>query len=39
MNALDIIALGSFVILAISWVVLPLKTPAATTPVELEKAA
>lgn len=39
MNALDIIALGSFVALVIIWVVLPLRSPAATMPVELDKAA
>ncbi len=35
---MEIIALGSFVLLVVAWVVLPLKAPAVTA-VELEKAA
>ncbi|MEA2661703.1 MAG: hypothetical protein QOH08_1275 [Chloroflexota bacterium] len=45
MEALDYVAFGSFVMLAIAWVVLPLRAPAVITPavitpaVELEAAA
>lgn len=43
METLDIVAFGSFVMLAITWVILPLRAPAATVviapTVALEAAA
>lgn len=32
LETLDIVAIGSFVALAVAWVILPLKSPAAVTP-------
>jgi len=34
MEALDYAALGSFLVLALAWVVLPIRTPAMVTPAE-----
>ncbi len=36
---MDLFALGAFALLVVAWVVLPLRTPAADQPVELDKAA
>ena len=36
---MDVIALGAFAALVLAWIVLPLRSPAAEQPVELEKAA